>query len=65
MKCIYYNNESVLSVPDIIPEALTGASLRKRFSISKKSACLNSVFMPPLLMAKMCGGWTSEVRVLF
>lgn len=44
MKCIYHNNEGVLSVPDIIPEAFTGASLRKRFSICKKSVCLNSVF---------------------
>lgn len=31
MKCIYCNNESDLSVSDIIPAALTGAKLRKRF----------------------------------
>lgn len=31
MKCIYCNNDSDLSVSDIIPAALTGAKLRKRF----------------------------------
>lgn len=31
MRCIYCNNESDLSVSDIIPAALTGAKLRKRF----------------------------------
>ena len=31
MKCIYCNNENDLTVSDIIPAALTGAKLRKRF----------------------------------
>ena len=31
MKCIYCNNEENLTVSDIIPWALTGAKLRKRF----------------------------------
>lgn len=31
MKCIYCNNDNDLTVSDIIPAALTGAKLRKRF----------------------------------
>lgn len=56
MKCIYCNNESDLSVSDIIPAALTGAKLRKRFSISKKSACLNSVFYATTVNGKNVRG---------
>lgn len=31
MKCIYCNDDKHLTVSDIIPAALTGAKLRKKF----------------------------------
>lgn len=44
MKCIYYNNESVPSVPDIIPAALTGAKLRKRFVCRYHNGFINDYY---------------------
>lgn len=41
MKCIYCNDESNLTVSDIIPAALTGAKLRKRFVCGTHNAFTN------------------------
>lgn len=44
MKCIYCNNESDLSVSDIIPAALTGAKLRKRFVCRYHNGFINDYY---------------------
>ena len=41
MKCIYCNNESDLTVSDIIPYALTGAKLKKRFVCKEHNGFTN------------------------
>ena len=41
MKCIYCNNESDLTVSDIIPYALTGAKLKKRFVCNEHNGFTN------------------------
>ena len=41
MKCIYCNNESDLTVSDIIPYALTGAKLKKRFVCNEHNSFTN------------------------
>ena len=41
MKCIYCNSEEDLTVSDIIPYALTGAKLKKRFVCKKHNAFTN------------------------
>lgn len=41
MKCIYCNSESNLTVSDIIPYALTGAKLKKRFVCKEHNGFTN------------------------
>ena len=41
MKCIYCNDKTDLTISDIIPAALTGAKLRKKFVCSKHNSFTN------------------------
>ena len=49
MKCIYCNNDSDLTVSDIIPYALTGAKLKKRFVCKEHNGFTNDNYEKQLM----------------
>lgn len=49
MKCIYCNNDSDLTVSDIIPYALTGAKLKKRFVCKEHNGFTNDNYEKQLI----------------
>lgn len=44
MKCIYCNNDTELTISDIIPAALTGAKLKKRFVCRAHNSFTNDCY---------------------